>query len=211
MKSPRYPHPRKSHWFSRVLGACAVLLCVTLGYHFLGPEGGSVEQALTADAQASTGQPSQDEYPNGPLPEGLTFDRLLLEKSLHKLTAFSKDKPVRVYYVALGTAPVGHKQFQGDKKTPEGIYTINGKNPNSAYHKNLGVSYPNAADREFARKQNKSPGGDIKIHGLAPSFADLGASHRLTDWTFGCIAVTNPEIDELYARTPVGVSIEIRP
>ena len=118
---------------------------------------------------------------------------------------------MRVYYVALGTSPVGAKQFQGDRKTPEGTYTINDKNPNSAYYKNMGLSYPNDADREFARKQNKSPGGDIKIHGLAPSFAELGATHRLSDWTYGCIAVTNPEIDELYAHTPVGTPIEIRP
>jgi murein L,D-transpeptidase YafK len=151
------------------------------------------------------------EYPAGPLPPDLIFDRLRLEKSQRRLTAFHQGKPVRVYLVALGFAPVGHKQFQGDGKTPEGTYTINDKNPRSAYYKNLGISYPNEADRAFARKNGKSPGGDIKIHGLAPAFASLGAAHRLTDWTYGCVALTNPEMEELYSRTPTGIPIEITP
>ncbi|MDR2604327.1 MAG: L,D-transpeptidase, partial [Desulfovibrio sp.] len=79
------------------------------------------------------------------------------------------------------------------------------------YHKNLGISYPNEQDRARAAAAGKKPGGNIKIHGLAPSFAYLGQAHRLTDWTYGCIAVTNPEIEELFARTEVGTPVEIVP
>lgn len=151
------------------------------------------------------------EYPAGPLPDNLIFDRLLLEKGKRRLTAYANGAPARIYTVALGTNPIGHKEFQGDRKTPEGLYKIDGKNPNSSYHKNLGVSYPNDQDRAKAAELGKAPGGDIKIHGLRPKDAYLGKAHRLTDWTHGCIAVTNEEMDELYARTPVGIPIEILP
>ena len=150
-------------------------------------------------------------YPQGPLSAALAFDKLVLEKSRRQLTAYAGGKAVRVYLVALGENPVGHKEYEGDKKTPEGSYIINDKNPNSAYHKNLGISYPNAADKAHAAKLGKSPGGDIKIHGLAPDFADVGRFHRFTDWTFGCIAVTNEEIEELFRRTPVGTPIDLLP
>lgn len=210
-RSPRYPQPRKARWLRLGLLAVILLGVFSLGYKLLSSNSTEDLQAsLNSTAHASQ-QSDAELYPNGPLADGQTFDRLLLEKSERRLTAFTKDKAVRVYYVALGIQPVGHKQFEGDRKTPEGKYTINDKNPNSAYHKNLGISYPNKADRDYARKQNKKSGGDIKIHGLAPSFAELGAVHRLTDWTYGCIAVTNPEIEELFTRTPVGTSIEIKP
>lgn len=155
--------------------------------------------------------PRKEAYPTGSLSASLQFDKLLVEKSKHRLTAFAKGKPVRVYLVALGQNPVGRKQIQGDKRTPEGLYTINGKNPKSAYYKNLGISYPSDGDRAHAKSLKRTPGGDIKIHGLAPEFADIGPAHRLTDWTLGCIAVTNEEMEELYNRTPVGIPIEIIP
>lgn len=165
----------------------------------------------TVAAMAVLELPDDESYPAGPLPAGLKYDRLYLEKSARKLTAYAGDKPVRVYLVALGTNPLGHKEYQGDRKTPEGKYSVDGKNPNSSYYKNLGVSYPNAADKAYAQKLGKSPGGDIKIHGLAPSFAYVGSAHRLSDWTHGCIAVTNEEMEELYNHTAVGVPIEIVP
>ena len=154
---------------------------------------------------------AEQAYPQGPLTASTRFDHLRLEKGKRRLTAFSGDTPVRVYLVALGKQPAGHKEVEGDMRTPEGLYVINDKNPKSAYHLNLGISYPNEADRAHAKTLGKSPGGDIKIHGLAPDFADIGQAHRLTDWTFGCIAVTNEEIEELFARTPVGTPIEIVP
>jgi hypothetical protein len=154
---------------------------------------------------------AREAYPQGALPDDLLFDDLLLEKGKRRLTAFAGGQAVRVYLVALGGDPVGPKQVEGDMRTPEGSYVINDKNPNSAYYKNVGISYPNAADRERAKKLGKSPGGDIKIHGLAPHFAAIGAAHRLTDWTWGCIAVTNAEMEEIFTRTTVGTPIEILP
>lgn len=150
-------------------------------------------------------------YPQGPLGDSTRFERLFLEKGKRKLSAFSGDDIVRVYLVALGAKPEGHKEIEGDMKTPEGQYTINDKNPQSAYHLNLGISYPNEKDVAHAKKLGKKPGGDIKIHGLASEYADIGHAHRYSDWTHGCIAVTNPEIEELFERTPLGTPIEIVP
>lgn len=154
---------------------------------------------------------AEQAYPAGPLTRGLMFDKLLLEKKQRRLTAFSKGKAVRVYLVALGANPEGPKEFEGDRRTPEGKYIIDGKDAKNHYHKALGVSYPNRMDRERASALAKSPGGNIKIHGLAEKYAGLGQAHRVTDWTFGSIALTNPEIDELFSRTPVGTPIEIVP
>ncbi len=101
--------------------------------------------------------------------------------------------------------------MQGDKKTPEGVYHVDGKNPGSRFYKNLGVSYPNGADRKNAAALGRDPGGDIKIHGLGPEFRHMGKQHWQYDWTLGCIAVTDKEIDELYAHTNVGAVVEILP
>ncbi|MDR2161773.1 MAG: L,D-transpeptidase family protein [Desulfovibrio sp.] len=201
MKKPRYPLRRSPRLRPSFLVLAGLLLAALL-----------LPRLFPSGAARPDNTPAVlAEYPAGPLPPDLIFDKLLLEKSLRRLTAFHGDKAVRIYTVALGFAPVGHKQFQGDGKTPEGRYAINDKNPRSAYYRNLGISYPNNADSAFARKNGKSPGGDIKIHGLAPAYAAIGASHRLTDWTYGCIAVTNPEIEELFNRTPIGTPIEIVP
>jgi murein L,D-transpeptidase YafK len=122
----------------------------------------------------------------------------------------SHGQVIRTYKVALGD-PHGNKVQAGDKKTPEGLYTVDGKNPHSRFHRALHLSYPNAADRERARKLGVSPGGDIEIHGLPAQYAWLGAAHRAVDWTTGCIAVTNPEIDEIWGTVAVGTTVEIRP
>lgn len=204
---PKYPQKRKPA-LTLLLAALVFVLGGMATFAFLFKKDNP--SATGGEAAASALKPSE-EYPRGELSPSLVFDSLLLEKSRRRLTAFSRGKPVRVYLVALGEVPVGPKEYQGDKKTPEGKYIIDDKNPNSAYYKNLGVSYPSQADRERAAKLRKSPGGDIKIHGLAPQFSALGAAHRLTDWTYGCIAVTNPEMEELFARTAVGTPIEIRP
>jgi murein L,D-transpeptidase YafK len=142
-------------------------------------------------------------------PEHVT--RILVEKSARKMTLFAGDKILHEYQVALGGQPVGAKVRQGDHKTPEGSYTVDFKQPASTYHRALHVSYPNAADRARARKLGVDPGGAIMIHGLAAKFAYLGPLHRQTDWTEGCIAVTNPEIEEIYRLVPVGAVVEIRP
>ncbi len=154
---------------------------------------------------------AEEAYPLGALPEGLFFERLLLEKKQRRLTAYYAGRAVRVYLVALGPNPAGPKEAAGDGRTPEGNYIIDSKNPKSAYYKSLGFSYPDKADKERALARQLNPGGGVGIHGLAPRFAGLGAAHRLTDWTCGCAALSNPEMDEFYARTPVGTPITIAP
>lgn len=141
----------------------------------------------------------------------IIIDRLVVYKSKRELSTYSNGELVKTYQIALGQNPVGDKEFEGDMKTPEGLYYINDKNPNSAYHKNLGISYPNQADRQQAKVLGKPVGGDIKIHGLRNGMGYIGKSHRLTDWTWGCIALTNEEIDELYHIVKISTPIEIYP
>jgi murein L,D-transpeptidase YafK len=137
-------------------------------------------------------------------------DRIVVEKSTRTLTLMSGSKSLKKYKGALGGQPVGAKDRQGDHKTPEGIYSVDAKNPKSQFYKALHLSYPNAADRANARKLGVSPGGDVEIHGLGAKWGWLGAKHRLTDWTDGCIALTNEEIDEIYPLIKVGTIVEIR-
>ena len=145
------------------------------------------------------------------LPEGTIIDRMVVQKGLRKMYVYHGDELLKSYDIALGFEPEGHKEVEGDGKTPEGIYQIIDKNPNSAYHRNLGVSYPNDADRAHARALGKSPGGDIKIHGLPNGKGYIGRAHLLKDWTAGCIAVTNEEIEELDRCVKIGASINILP
>lgn len=120
-------------------------------------------------------------------------------------------KVIRTYKVALGRGGLASKEREGDGRTPEGHYLIDARNEASSYHRALHISYPNAEDRQHAAKLGVSPGGDIMIHGLPNGMGWLGASHRLYDWTLGCIAVTDPEIDEIWKMVPVGTPVEIRP
>lgn len=145
------------------------------------------------------------------LPEGIEITRLVVLKGRRQMFAYNGDKLIKIYPISLGFNPIGHKQFEGDGKTPEGIYTINERNKNSSYHKNLGISYPNSQDKGFAESQGKSAGGLIKIHGLPNGFGDIGRNHLLKDWTHGCIAVTNEEIDELFSSVIHRAEIEIKP
>lgn len=149
-------------------------------------------------------------YPAYPIDSSKNIDKILVEKSKRKLTLYSNGLKVKTYTISLGRCPKGHKQFEGDKKTPEGIYYINDKNPQSAYHLNLGISYPNKKDVRFAEERGKSPGGAIKIHGLRNGLGFIGKFHRFFDWTLGCIALTNKEIEELYDKVSVGTIIEIK-
>jgi murein L,D-transpeptidase YafK len=144
-----------------------------------------------------------------PAEAGVT--RIVVQKNARKMTLWSGDKVLRDYRVALGGQPVGPKVRQGDHKTQEGLYQVDYKLPTSTYHRALHISYPDASDRARARKLGVDPGGDILIHGLASKYAYLGAMHRAYDWTEGCIAVTNPEIEEIYKMVPVGTPVEIRP
>jgi len=138
-------------------------------------------------------------------------DRIVVEKSKRTLTLMSGAETLKSYKIALGGQPVGAKDRIGDHKTPEGIYSVDRKNPNSLFHKALHISYPNIADRENARKLGVKPGGDVEIHGLGAKWGWIGSRHRLTDWTEGCIAVTNEEIDEIWPLVDIGTVVEIRP
>jgi murein L,D-transpeptidase YafK len=150
-------------------------------------------------------------YPEPKLPPGTKIDKLIVIKSERIMEAYSGDELVKTYKIALGRNPVGDKQAQGDKRTPEGEYTINDRNANSGYHKNLGVSYPDKADRAAAKALGVDPGGEIKIHGLKNGIGAIGKFHRLLDWTAGCIAVTDQEMDELYDAVENGTPILIKP
>jgi len=127
------------------------------------------------------------------------------------MSLLNGNKVVKTYKVALGGNPKGAKDRQGDHKTPEGVYFVDAKKNNSQFYKALHLSYPNARDRERAKRLGVNPGGDVEIHGLGPKWGWIGARHRATDWTDGCIAVTNEEIDEIYPLIKISTPIEIRP
>ncbi|WP_207534696.1 L,D-transpeptidase family protein [Desertivirga arenae] len=150
-------------------------------------------------------------YPEGKLERDVVIHKIIVLKAERKLLAYSDGKLVQTYRVSLGKNPIGDKQYEGDNRTPEGIYKINDKNANSGWHTNLGISYPDAADSKQARLLGRSPGGDIKIHGLKNGRGFIGKFHRWKDWTQGCIALTDKEVDELFGHVPVGTTIEIKP
>lgn len=138
-------------------------------------------------------------------------DLIRVDKSARRLTLFRGSQAITSYNVALGPAPLGHKQREGDGHTPEGRYQIDSKNARSRFHLALHVSYPGAADREAAQRHGVPPGGDIMIHGLPNGIGWLGRLHLNRDWTDGCVAVTNPEMDEIWALVATGTPIEILP
>jgi murein L,D-transpeptidase YafK len=138
-------------------------------------------------------------------------DKIVILKSARSMILLSGGKVLKTYKVALGSVPIGPKRVEGDHKTPEGDYIIDAKNAHSRFHLSLHISYPSAADQQRARSLGARPGGAIMIHGLAKPFAYLGPLHRQTDWTDGCIAVTNAEIEEIWKLVPVGTRVEIRP
>jgi murein L,D-transpeptidase YafK len=146
-----------------------------------------------------------------PLPPSVTVDRVLVEKAARRLTLLRNGATLKIYRVALGRAPVGPKEHEGDQRTPEGIYRIDFHKEDSDYHRALHVSYPEPRDIERATAAGVPPGSDIMIHGLPNGKGWIGAFHRRTDWTAGCIAVTNFEIEEIWRAAPDGTPIEIRP
>lgn len=129
-----------------------------------------------------------------------------VHKGARKMYLLHRSKVLETYDIALGFNPVGHKQFEGDGKTPEGTYFIDRHNPKSRFHLSLGVSYPNAKDRAFAESRGKSPGGDIMIHGRTGH-----KGRNQGDWTAGCIAVTDREMEEIYSMIRLNTPIHILP
>ena len=138
-------------------------------------------------------------------------DKVLIEKKERRLTLLSMGEVIKAYKIALGGDPVGPKERQGDNKTPEGTYIIDSRNSNSEYHLSLHISYPNEKDKMRAKELGVSPGGNIMIHGIKNGLAWVGASHAEVDWTKGCIAVSDEEMEEIYRLVPNGTIVEIRP
>lgn len=150
-------------------------------------------------------------YPEKPLPLNKKITLLVVIKSERVLHVYSSKELLKTYSIALGKSPQGNKEKEGDKRTPEGSYFINDKNPNSSFYKNLGISYPNVNEQNRAKAKGLNPGGDIKIHGIKKEYGFIRKFHRISDWTNGCIAVTNEEMDELYVHVPIGTPIVIKP
>jgi murein L,D-transpeptidase YafK len=141
----------------------------------------------------------------------LHADRVVVLKKERTLQLLSHGRVIKVYKIALGGDPIGPKTRQGDHKTPEGSYVFDFRNAHSKFYKAIHISYPSARDRAAAREQGVSAGGDVFLHGLPNGFGYLGAAHRLKDWTDGCVAVTDAELDEIWAAVADGTPIEIRP
>lgn len=161
--------------------------------------------ALTGLAMLVLAGPAQSSVPEAALP---IVDHVVVDKTARTLTLHAQGQPVRtITGIQLGDAPVGHKRFQGDERTPEGRYVIDWANPNSSYHLSLRISYPNAADRAYAASLGRNPGGMIMIHGQ-PN----GTAGRLRgDWTDGCIALSNEEMEYVWQTVPSGTVIDILP
>jgi len=146
-----------------------------------------------------------------PLPQDAVADRIVVEKSARRLTLFHNGRVLKTYSVALGRAPIGPKEYEGDQRTPEGNYTIEFHKPDSDYHLALHISYPEQRDIDRAAVQGLSAGSDIMIHGLPNGRGWIGRFHRRSDWTAGCMAVANFEIEEIYRAVSDGTPIELRP
>jgi murein L,D-transpeptidase YafK len=137
-------------------------------------------------------------------------DSIVISKSAHTLSLFSGENVLKTYSVAIGRGSAGPKQVAGDNRTPEGRYIIDQKKTATRFHKALHISYPNATDRASAAKLGKPPGGDIEIHGLPDGLGWLGSAQHLVDWTAGCIALSNSQVDEVWNIVSVGTPVEIK-
>jgi murein L,D-transpeptidase YafK len=144
-----------------------------------------------------------------PLSSDTTADSVVVEKSMHRLILFKNGQALRTYRVALGRGGPEPKVREGDARTPEGTYFIDRRNPHSCCHLALHISYPNATDVAAARARGVSAGSDIEIHGLRRGLGWLGRFHRVVDWTHGCIAVTDGEMDEIWRAVPDGTPVVI--
>lgn len=144
-----------------------------------------------------------------PITDKTKIDKVYVDKSERILQLLSGDDVIRTYHVALGDSPAGHKRQEGDERTPIGNYKLDYKNENSKYYRSIHVSYPNAADKAQARNRGVSPGGDIMIHGQPNGYGHLAETTQQRDWTDGCIAVTDDEMDEIMLVYKAGMPIEI--
>lgn len=137
-------------------------------------------------------------------------DQVVVDKSDRQMRLLNGDEVVATYSISLGGAPQGHKTQEGDQKTPEGQYVLDYKNESSSYYRSMHVSYPNAADTQQATERGVSPGGFIMVHGQRNGFGWLAPVLQHFDWTDGCIAITNAEMDEFMSLVAPGTPIDIR-
>jgi murein L,D-transpeptidase YafK len=165
--------------------------------------------ALAAGLMGVVGWANLPDSP--PLPAHAVAERVVVDKRAHTLTLLRHGAALKTYRVSLGGHPAGHKREEGDERTPEGVYRIDSRNARSSAHLALHVSYPDPVDAARARARGVRPGGLIMVHGILNGLGWLGRLHRLMDWTDGCVAVTNREMDEIWRAVPVGTPIEIRP
>lgn len=165
-----------------------------------------VSIALLASCGGDSSQPAPSKFKSY---SGPPVTQVVVKKGERKLYLISGKTVLKSYDVGLGSQPVGPKVFEGDGKTPEGVYFIDRKNPASRYHLSLGISYPSAQDVAHAAMMGLRPGGDIMIHGLGPEGRTLAKQRR--DWTAGCIAVTDEEIEEIFAMLQPGVPVFVYP
>lgn len=195
-------------WFLAILIIAAISGAV---YFFINKPAKEVHEAVKTEVKAediTNDRKKKKGIHRNTLP---AIDSLAIHKGERELLVFSNNKLAKVYHVSLGPNPIGDKEYEGDGRTPEGHYYINGKNPNSIYHKNLGVSYPNSEDIMNAEALGKHTGGDIKIHGLPKGYEGWKQKFLAKDWTAGCIALNNQEIDELFERVKTGSPVVITP
>jgi murein L,D-transpeptidase YafK len=142
-------------------------------------------------------------------PASVVADKVIVLKSKRKLLLMEGNKVLKTYHISLGGSPIGPKATEGDSRTPEGIYVLDWHNEKSHYHRSIHISYPDDLDRQYASERGVSPGGQVFLHGLPSNYH--GKAPHWGDWTDGCIAVTNAEMDEIWRAVPDGTPIEIRP
>jgi len=150
-------------------------------------------------------------WPRKALNPSARADRVVVHKAERRLDLLSQGSILKSYRISLGGAPSGPKQREGDHRTPEGLYTLDYRKADSSFHKALHISYPSPADRAAAASAGRAPGGLVMIHGLPNGQGWLGRLHLAYDWTDGCVAVTNREIEEIWRAVPDGAPIELRP
>jgi murein L,D-transpeptidase YafK len=150
-------------------------------------------------------------WPEAALPQDAKADLVVVRKSARRMELYRGSELLKAYPISLGRHPVGKKQQQGDGRTPEGEYRLDYRNPNSSFHKALHISYPQSDDVATARMHGVEPGGLVMVHGLRNDLGWLGRLHRFVDWTDGCVAVTNGEIDEIWRAVPDGTKIVLQP
>ncbi|HZD24766.1 MAG TPA: L,D-transpeptidase family protein [Alphaproteobacteria bacterium] len=203
------PHHRLNRRSLLRCGLLAVCAALALGADAARAAPADPLTALERRVEAISQRVASLEEPGPIVP--LKADVVVVEKRKRRLTLYRNGRVLHSYRIALGWQPQGRKLREGDGRTPEGTYALDWRNPDSAFHRSIHVSYPNAQDIARARRAGVAPGGQIMIHGLSPRRAPLGPAHAKRDWTEGCIAVTNREIDEIWRLVDDGTPITIRP